>query len=131
MDESRSAVATGPEPVEILDQHTCWALLASVDVGRLAVAAAGELDIYPLNHLVDVGSLYFRTAEGTKLVEVVISGRVAYEADGYDPDAGVAWSVVVKGRAVLLERAVDVDRAEELPLFPWQAAPKERFVRID
>jgi nitroimidazol reductase NimA-like FMN-containing flavoprotein (pyridoxamine 5'-phosphate oxidase superfamily) len=131
MDEMYAPAAAGLEPVEILDQQTCWRLLAGAQVGRLAVVAAGELDIYPVNHLVDDRSLLFRTAEGTKLVEVVIAGRVAYEVDGYDEAAGVAWSVVAKGPCLLLERAVEIDRAEGLPLFPWHDSPKERFVRIE
>ena len=116
--------------IEVLDDEQCWALLASVEVGRLAVAAAGDVDIFPLNFTVDDGTLLFRTAEGTKLVEVVLAGRVAFEVDGYEPEHGRAWSVVVKGTAELLSRFDDIYRAQDLPLFPWNASPKERFVRI-
>jgi len=115
---------------ELLDVQQCWELLAENEVGRLAVAAAGDVDIYPLNYVVDDGAVVFRSAEGTKLVEVVLAGRVAFEVDGYDPDRGRAWSVVLKGTAELLDRFSDIYRAQELPLFPWNASPKERFVRI-
>jgi len=116
--------------IEVLDTQQCWELLASVEVGRLAVAAAGDIDIFPLNFAVDDGSIMFRTAEGTKLVEVVLAGRVAFEVDGYEPERGRAWSVVVKGAAELLDRWGDIYHAQDLPLFPWNASPKERFVRI-
>ncbi|MDQ1289874.1 MAG: uncharacterized protein QG622_3440 [Actinomycetota bacterium] len=116
--------------VEVLDAQKCWELLSSVEVGRLAVAVAGDVDIFPLNFIIDDGSIIFRTAEGTKLVEVVLSGRVAFEADGYDAGLGLAWSVVLKGRAELLDKFEDIYRAQDLPLFPWNATPKERFVRI-
>jgi Predicted flavin-nucleotide-binding protein len=116
--------------VEVLDVEQCWALLSSVEVGRLAVAAAGDVDIFPLNFAVDNGTIMIRTAEGTKLVELVLAGRVAFEVDGYDPDHGQAWSVVVKGAVELLDRFDDIYRAQDLPLFPWNASPKERFVRI-
>jgi nitroimidazol reductase NimA-like FMN-containing flavoprotein (pyridoxamine 5'-phosphate oxidase superfamily) len=115
---------------EVLDVEQCWALLASVEVGRLAVVAAGDIDIYPLNFVIDDGAILFRSAEGTKLVEVVLAGRVAFEVDGYDPAHGQAWSVVVKGSAEVLDRFDDIYRAQETPLFPWNASPKERFVRI-
>jgi hypothetical protein len=39
--------------------------------------------------------------------------------------------VVVKGRATEIERMQDVYEALDLPLFPWHAAPKHRFVRIE
>jgi hypothetical protein len=116
--------------MEVLDVNQCWSLLASVEVGRLAVAVAGDVDIFPLNFAIDDGAVVFRSAEGTKLVEVVLSRRVAFEVDGYEPVHGRAWSVVVKGKAELLDRFSDIYHAQDLPLFPWNASPKERFVRI-
>ena len=48
-------------------------------MGRLAVAAAGEVDIFPINYAdVDRDTILFRTAEGTKLLELTINGRVAF-----------------------------------------------------
>ena len=73
----------------------------------------------------------FRTAEGTKLAAAVLGQAVAFEVDGYDPGSGEAWSVVIKGRAVEIERMQELFDAVELPLFPWHAAPKPRFVRIE
>ena len=61
---------------------------------------------------------------------VVLSGRVAFEVDGFEPQHGRAWSVVCKGRAEVLEKWGDIYAAQELPLFPWNHAPKERFVRL-
>ena len=64
----------------------------------------------------------FRTAEGTKLAASVLGRGVAFEVDGLDAAAGEAWSVVVKGHAVEIERMYDVLDALDLPLFPWHAA---------
>jgi nitroimidazol reductase NimA-like FMN-containing flavoprotein (pyridoxamine 5'-phosphate oxidase superfamily) len=88
-------------------------------------------DIFPVNHVVDHGTVVFRTAEGTKLAAAVLGTAVAYEVDGYDPARGTAWSVVVKGRAVEIQRLYELLEATDLPLFPWHAAPKGRFVRIE
>jgi hypothetical protein len=117
-------------PSTVLEEDECWRLLGSQQVGRLAVTAAGEQEIFPVNHVVQGRSLMFRTAEGTKLAAVVVSPMVAFEVDGYDPEANEAWSVVVKGQAERLERFGDIYTAEELPLFPWHTAPKPFFVRI-
>ncbi len=116
--------------MEVLTPEQCWEQLQTVEVGRLAIAAAGEVDIFPVNFVVDDGAIVFRTAEGTKLVEVVLAGKVAFEVDGYEPEHGRAWSVVVKGPAEIIDRFDDLYRAQDLPLFPWNAAPKERFVRL-
>jgi nitroimidazol reductase NimA-like FMN-containing flavoprotein (pyridoxamine 5'-phosphate oxidase superfamily) len=123
-------VARETGAIEVLSPEQCWQLLTSAEVGRLAVAVAGDVDIFPLNFAVDDGAILFRTAEGTKLVEIVMAGKVAFEVDGYDPEHGRAWSVVVKGHAENLEKFDDLYHAQELPLFPWNASPKERFVRL-
>jgi nitroimidazol reductase NimA-like FMN-containing flavoprotein (pyridoxamine 5'-phosphate oxidase superfamily) len=100
------------------------------DVGRLGVSIANRPDIFPINFVVDHGTVVFRTAEGTKLAASVLGTSVAFEVDGYDYIAGIAWSVVIKGRATEIERMQELFDAAELPLFPWHAAPKHRFVRI-
>ena len=117
--------------ITILEANQSWALLRSSEVGRLAVSIGNYPDIFPVNFVVDHGTVVFRTAEGTKLAAAVLGTAVAFEVDGYDADAGEAWSVVIKGRAVEIERMQDVFDALELPLFPWHASPKHRFVRIE
>ena len=87
--------------------------------------------IFPINFVVDRESIVFRTAAGTKLSEAVTGQTVAFEADGYDADAGEAWSVIIQGRAFEIERMHDYFDALALPLFPWHAAPKHHFVRIE
>ena len=88
-------------------------------------------DIFPINYVVDRGTVVFRTAEGTKLAGALLGRGVAFEIDGYDPDAGDAWSVVVKGYAIEIEQLHQYFDALDLPLFPWHAGPKHRFVRIE
>ncbi|HET9667304.1 MAG TPA: pyridoxamine 5'-phosphate oxidase family protein [Desertimonas sp.] len=117
--------------ITILEANTCWELLRTSEVGRLAISIGNHPDIFPVNFVVDHGTVVFRTAEGTKLAAAVLGTAVAFEVDGYDADAGEAWSVVIKGRAVEIERMQDVFDALELPLFPWHASPKHRFVRIE
>jgi uncharacterized protein len=116
----------------ILDEHECWELLRSVDVGRLAIAITNHPDIFPVNYVVDREAIVFRTAEGTKLAAAVLGTSVAFEADGQvgEPDGADAWSVVVKGHAIEIENMYDLFDAAELPLYPWHTAPKHRFVRI-
>lgn len=120
-----------PEGMNVLTQAECVALLESVQVGRLAVAIANVPDIFPINFVMDWGNVVFRTAEGTKLAAAVLGKAVAFEVDGYDPAAGLAWSVVVHGQAVEIEDMHQLFDAEDLPLFPWHAGDKHRFVRIE
>ena len=96
---------------------------------RLAVSIADLPDIFPINYVLDRGTVVFRTAEGTKLAAALFGRGVAFEIDGYDPEAGDAWSVVVKGYAFEIEQMQQYFEALDLPLFPWHAGPKHRFVR--
>lgn len=107
-----------------------WALLRQAAVGRLAVIVDDRPEVFPVNHLVDHGSVVFRTALGTKLAAAA-GHWVAFEVDGYDPETFSAWSVVVKGEAQEVNRLYDVLEVVELPLFPWHSAPKSHFVRIE
>jgi hypothetical protein len=107
-----------------------WALLREAVVGRLAVIFDGRPEIFPVNHLVDHGSVIFRSAVGTKLAGAV-GHLVAFEVDGYDVEGASAWSVVVKGSAREVNRLYDVLDSFELPLFPWHSAPKPHFIRIE
>jgi uncharacterized protein len=121
---------TTPAPPVELTESESWVLLREAMVGRLAVAVDDVPDIFPVNHVVDHGTLVFRTAEGTKL-SAAVGRHVAYEVDGYDPATGQAWSVVVKGVAREMTALYDVIDTMGLPLFPWHAAPKPRVVRIE
>jgi nitroimidazol reductase NimA-like FMN-containing flavoprotein (pyridoxamine 5'-phosphate oxidase superfamily) len=117
--------------ITMLESNECWELLRSSDVGRLALWIDNQLEIFPVNFVVDHGSVVFRTAEGTKLAAAASAKAVAFEIDGYDADVVDAWSVVVKGRANVIEAQYELFAAVALPLFPWHAAPKQHFVRIE
>ena len=116
--------------IDHLEPRDCWALLSSAEVGRLALIVAGRPEIFPVNHVVDHGSVVFRTAPGAKLAAVRGRTPVAFEADGLDLDAGVAWSVVILGHAVRVAGRNEVLEAAALPIFPRHDTPKNWFVRV-
>ena len=101
-----------------LSESQSWALLREAVVGRLAVIVDDQPEIFPVNHLVDLGSVVFRTGAGTKLTGA-IGHQVAFEVDGYDLESASAWSVVVKGRTTAVNRLDDVLATISLPTFSW------------
>jgi hypothetical protein len=115
--------------VEQLSESECWALLRTTSVGRLAVWVEDHPDIFPLNYAVDHGTVVFRSSAGTKVSAALSDSPVALEADGYDAETAEVWSVVIRGNAEEI-RGQDLISTIDLPLFPWQAGDKGRFIRI-
>ncbi|MDO5285669.1 MAG: pyridoxamine 5'-phosphate oxidase family protein [Actinomycetia bacterium] len=115
-------------PISVLDEARAWDLLAGQQVGRLATSLDRMPEIFPVNFALDGESIVFRTAEGSKLVEVVLNEQVAFEVDGWDDNGG--WSVVARGAAEVIQDADGLSRAEALPLRPWVPTVKSNFVRI-
>ena len=70
--------------MEVLDRNECWSLLRTAVLGRLAISIANHPDIFPINYVVDHGTVVFRTAEGTKLAGAVLGSTVAFEVDGLE-----------------------------------------------
>lgn len=122
------------EPVTRMSPEQCWAFLRQQELGRLAYHLADEVHIVPVNYAVDhdsvtgVHSLLFRTAEGSKLLGVVMNADVAFEVDELDGEQ--ATSVIVRGRGRRLEEDEE-HRAENVPLRPWVDTPKWNVVEIE
>lgn len=123
-------MAAAPDVATALSDRDCWTFLRSTEVGRLGLCGRDGPEIFPINFVVDHGTLVFRTAAGTKLAVVDRASAVALEADGYDPETHEVWSVVVKGEATIVKRAEELMSTADLPLSPWHGSAKSIFVRI-
>lgn len=115
---------------EILDSEECWRLLGHTSVGRLAVVVDGQPDVYPVSFKLDGEDLLFRTGEGKKLQAMETNALVALEADSVSAEFGLAWSVVVKGKAVQDDAAGPALNETRRGLFPWQGVGKDHLIRI-
>ena len=89
------------EPITRLGTEECWEFLRRHEFGRLAHHLADEVHIAPVNYAVDHDpatgrrSLLFRTAEGSKLLGVVMNPDVAFEVDEIVGES--ATSIVLRG----------------------------------
>ena len=118
----------GDAVVTELSDEECRERLAGEELGRLALNVGNRLDIYPVNFVYSNGDIFFRTAPGTKLLELTIHTDVVFEVDGHtDYDA---WSVVARGVAERLERDAQIEEAYGLPLEPWIPTVKMNWVRV-
>jgi len=120
---------SGEGAVHVLSEAECWQLLDGTSFGQLAVSVGDQPEICPVNHFADGRTVLFRTAEGTKLLELTINSRVAFESDHYsDTDA---WRVVVNGHARVIESQWEVFAADQLPLAPWIPTLKYIYVSVE
>ena len=116
------------ESMTVLSEDESWHLLASMALGRLVTCLEGQPAIFPVNFVVQRRTVLFRTAEGAKLFSAVMNNRVAFEADDHNVSEG--WSVIVKGRARVLNTSAEIQEAERAQLLPWTATSKHRYVRV-
>ncbi|MHC5797492.1 pyridoxamine 5'-phosphate oxidase family protein [Lacisediminihabitans sp. FW035] len=115
-------------PVDVLGDEASWHLLASADLGRLAVSIDGGVDIFPINYVVADRVIFFRTAPGSKLMDLTKHPIVALETDGTHHRR--RWSVVVKGSAVRLGSDEEIEASGVLSLHSLVPTEKWNYVRI-
>jgi nitroimidazol reductase NimA-like FMN-containing flavoprotein (pyridoxamine 5'-phosphate oxidase superfamily) len=121
-----------PGQIEILSDAECVKLLRSHDLGRIAVVDREVRPlIFPINYFFDEGVVVFRTAPGSKL-DLAPGAYVGFEIDGWDPDQGVGWSVLVKGIAhdITQPRGAPTGRLRFWPVHPVAPGPREHWVGI-
>jgi nitroimidazol reductase NimA-like FMN-containing flavoprotein (pyridoxamine 5'-phosphate oxidase superfamily) len=117
---------------EILDRDECMRLLATQQVGRLAVVAGHYPLVVPVNFALDRGIIVFRSNLGVKL-DAAQHQNVAFQVDEIDVARRSGWSVLVTGMAeVVTDRhAPDlVERSKALPIEPFDEGVKDQWVRI-
>jgi nitroimidazol reductase NimA-like FMN-containing flavoprotein (pyridoxamine 5'-phosphate oxidase superfamily) len=117
-----------------LEREECLRLLAETTLGRLAVSPPSPAPpiIRPVNYLYDPASqsVVFRSAEGSKLTALLLSGAAAFEIDGVDSAAELGWSVIVQGRAEEITRRDELAHVEALGLTPWAPLELPHWLRI-
>src|SRR3954447_7027722 len=123
--------AAAPMAMAELDREECLRLLASCQVGRIAVNALGWPPmIRPVNFHFDARtrSVVFRSARGTKLTALLLTQHAAFEVDGIAD--GAAWSVIVQGRVEEVTNTAQLARLQRLELRPWMPGELPHWLRL-
>lgn len=121
--------------IEALTDEQCWKLLEKDGVGRLATAvldrATGKVtpDIFPINFHVFEQRILFRTAPGSKLIDLTAQPTVAFQTDGHR--GRKHWSMVVHGTARRMAFDSDIQESGVLDLQSTLPTEKWNYVRID
>jgi len=127
-----SSLNPRPGQLEAMPEDECVKRLRSSDIGRIAlVDREARPVIFPVNYFFDEGVIAFRTAPGSKL-DLAPGAPACFEIDGWDPDAGIGWSVVAKGSAhdVTEPRGAPTGRMRFWPVRPLAPGSREHWIGI-
>jgi len=113
--------------VQTMDQTEAWAFLGRHELGRIGFHIVEKVEVLPINYKVHGRNIYFRTAEGSKLLGILLDSDVAFEVDEWHGTK--AASVVLHGNC----RELTEDIAEDLreTIEPWIAVPKSHVMVIE
>jgi nitroimidazol reductase NimA-like FMN-containing flavoprotein (pyridoxamine 5'-phosphate oxidase superfamily) len=121
-----------PNTFRELDVQECLSLLASRSVGRVAFMGDDGILVFPVNHVLHEGAIYFRTSPYAALVERLRhTDRMSFQVDDFDEYLRAGWSVLVVGTAEVVEphEALVSLPSTEHPE-PWAAGTRTATVRI-
>jgi hypothetical protein len=117
---------------QTIDADECMTLLEGHQIGRIAFPGEDGILVFPVNHVVHGGDIYFRTSPYALVVEKLQhGGKVSFEVDDVDEYLRAGWSVLVMGSADLLDPH---EALETLPATghpdPWAGGARTVTVRI-
>ncbi|HVM09831.1 MAG TPA: pyridoxamine 5'-phosphate oxidase family protein [Acidimicrobiales bacterium] len=112
--------------LEIIAPDECIRLLATMSVGRIAVASGADAPIVvPVNYAVDGDVIVFRADRGTRL-DGLQDQKVAFEVDLIDPYQKVGWSILVRGTA----HQATAEEATHVEVDTWIGGIDMHWIRI-
>jgi hypothetical protein len=121
----------GPHPhLDVLSREECELHLAGGGVGRFVFVAPQGPVALPVNFRYLDGHVLFRTrAKGA--LAAAAGTTVSLEVDQIDEPMSEGWSVLVTGRAQLVDDPAELQQAADLGIEPWPGGRREALMRID
>ena len=117
-----------PGHLKELTEPECRELLRGQVVGRFAWCEAGGPVVLPVNYRFEHDQVVFRTSAHSELARHFSPGPAAFQIDSVDEFVQSGWSVLVRGRAELLEWDEHPDHDDRPE--SWAAGSRNVFVRI-
>lgn len=121
----------GPHPhLDVLSREECEAHLAGGGVGRFVFLAEQGPVALPVNFRFVDGDIVFHTrTEGA--LAAAAGTTASFEADHIDEAMSEGWSVLISGRAQLVDDPAELEQLAELGIEPWPGGRREAVIRIE
>jgi nitroimidazol reductase NimA-like FMN-containing flavoprotein (pyridoxamine 5'-phosphate oxidase superfamily) len=121
----------GPHPhLDVLSREECVLHLAGGGVGRFVFLAPQGPVALPVNFRYLDGDVLFRTRP-TGMLAAAAGTTVSLEVDHIDEAMSEGWSVLVTGRARLVDDPTELEQAADLDIEPWPGGRREALMRIE
>jgi nitroimidazol reductase NimA-like FMN-containing flavoprotein (pyridoxamine 5'-phosphate oxidase superfamily) len=115
--------------LDVLSSEACEAHLAGGGVGRFVFLAPEGPVALPVNFRILDGDVIFHTrAEG--VLAAAAGSTVSFEVDHIDEAMSEGWSVLITGRAQLVDDPAQLEQLAELGIEPWPGGHREAVIRV-
>ncbi len=113
-----------------LTAEECWERLGTHGIGRIALPLHPGPGVFPVNYLVDGGTVVYRTDRAGAAAPEVDS-EVSFQADHIDEHRHDGWSVLIVGNAEHVTDSAAVQHLAEQPgARPWAGGVRELWIRV-
>jgi transcriptional regulator with XRE-family HTH domain len=115
--------------LDVLSSEECEAHLAGGGVGRFVFLAPQGPVALPVNFCFLDGDVIFHTrAEG--VLAAAAGSTVSFEVDHIDEAMSEGWSVLITGRAQLVDDPAQLEQLAELGIEPWPCGHRQAVIRV-
>jgi nitroimidazol reductase NimA-like FMN-containing flavoprotein (pyridoxamine 5'-phosphate oxidase superfamily) len=115
--------------LDVLSSEECEAHLAGGGIGRFVFLAPQGPVALPVNFRFLDGDVIFHTrAEG--VLDAAAGSIVSFEVDHIDEAMSEGWSVLITGRAQLVDDPAQLEELAELGIEPWPGGHREAVIRV-
>jgi len=115
--------------LDVLTREECEAHLAGGGVGRFVFLAPQGPVALPVNFRFLDGDVIFHTrAKG--VLAAAVGSTVSFEVDHIDDAMSEGWSVLITGRAQLVDDPAQLKQLAELGIEPWPGGHRGTVIRV-
>lgn len=130
--EGADIAETDDSQFTVLERQTCFNLMASRDIGRVAFTIEGDAapTVLPVNYALVHDTIVFRsTLSGT--IMRFAQGYAAFQVDLFDEERREGWSVLASGRCRWVQDSGELARVPQgrLPK-PWAEGDRNQVLKI-
>ncbi len=116
----------------VLERQTCFNLMATRDIGRVAFTIDGDAapTVLPVNYALVNGTVVFRSTLAGTIMRYA-RGHAAFQVDRFHEERREGWSVLVSGACRWVRDTGELDDIPQgrLP-HPWAEGPRDQVLKI-